>query len=243
MVYTWFLVISVINLCKNTPNLSSSQFSEILVHKWLRYLSLGTAVMTAGDFHSYLPIQKILIPPIQNSAPPRKIGKLLGQQLSDKLINLIAFGIISIIIQNLIQLITYRKYKEKIQLYQIFGINSNRFKFNKNDFMATIIFIVIINSGTLNWITGASQTVIELTKEVVGKIETPWIIYFNLILIGILQQTKRKTPSELQREKLKSQELKSSLGVYSSENSIKLNNLNIYSQDSKSGAFYRQAVS
>ena len=161
--------------------------------------------MTAGDFHSYLPIQKILIPPIQNSAPPRKIGKLLGQELSDKLINLIAFGIISIIIQNLIQLITYRKYKEKIQLYQIFGINSNRFKFNTNDFMAAYIFLVIINSGTLNWITGASQTAIELTKEIVGKIETSWITYFNLILIliGILQQTKRKTPSELQREKIK----------------------------------------
>ena len=110
MVYTWFLVISIINLCKNTPNLTSSQISEILVHKWLRYLSLGTAVMTAGDFHSYLPIQKILIPPIQNSAPPRKIGKLLGQELSDKLINLIAFGTISFF---LIQLITYRKYKEK----------------------------------------------------------------------------------------------------------------------------------
>ena len=119
MVYTWFLVISIINLCKNTSNLPSSQFSEILVHKWLRYLSLGTAVMTAGYFQSYLPIQKMLIPPVQNSSPPRKVGKLLGQQLSDKLINLIAFGIISIIIQNLIQLITYRKYKEKIQLYQI----------------------------------------------------------------------------------------------------------------------------
>ena len=55
--------------------------------------------------------------------------------------------------------------------------------------MATIIFLVIINIGTLNWIAGASQTAIELTKEMVGKIEIPWIIYFNLsvILIGILQ--------------------------------------------------------
>ena len=106
--------------------------------------------------------------------------------------------------------------------------------------MAAIIFLVIINCGTLNWIAGASQTAIELTKEMVGKIETPWIIYFNLILIliGILQQTKRKNLSELQREKLKRQELKSFLGVYTRENSMKLNNLNIYSQDSKSGTLY-----
>jgi hypothetical protein len=97
-----------------------------------------------------------LIPPVQNAAPPRKVGKLLRQQLPDKLINLIAFGIISIILQSLIQLTTYRKYKEKNQ-----------------------------------------------SEEMVGKIETPWITYFNLILIEILQQTKRKTPSELQGEKLK----------------------------------------
>ena len=113
IVYSWFLVISIINLRNNTLKLSSSQFPETLVHKWLRNLSLGTAVMTAEDFQSYLPIQKILITPVQNSAPPGKIGQLFGQQLSDKLINLIAFGIISIILQSLIQLTTYRKYREK----------------------------------------------------------------------------------------------------------------------------------